>query len=69
MDLLFFSLFRVAHMGAPRLGVESELQLLPIAMQDPSPICVGPLSKARVRTRILKDTSWVLNLLSHHGNL
>ena len=62
------------HMEIPRLGVESELQL-PVcttatAISDPSRICdlhhsaqqcqiLNPLSKARVRTRVLTDTSWV----------
>jgi len=59
-------------MEVPRLGVESELQLLAYtittAMQDPSPVCnlyhsswwhwiLNPLSKARDRTHILMVTS------------
>ena len=50
-----------------------------IATRDPSHVCdlrssswqlkiLNPLSKARDRTRILMDTSWVCNLLSHDGN-
>jgi len=61
-------------MELPRLGVKSELQLLAyttaIATPDPSPICnlyhnswqhriLNPLSKARDRTCILVDTSWL----------
>ena len=29
---------------------------------------LNPLSKARDRTRVLLESSWVLNLLSHNGN-
>ena len=61
-------------MEVPRLGVELELQLLAYttatAMRDPSRICdlhlsswqcwiFNPLSRARDRTCILMDTSWV----------
>ena len=61
-------------MEIPRLGVESELQLLAYAtataMQDPSWVCklyhsswqhqvLNPLSGAKDRTRILMDTSQV----------
>ena len=52
-------------MEVPRLGVESELQL-PVyttatTMRDPNHICdlhcgSGQLSKARDRTRVLRDT-------------
>ena len=71
-------------MEVPRVGVESELQLLvsatATAMQDPSHICkatpqpqqrqilINPLSQARDQTRILMDVSWVLNPLSRNGN-
>ena len=71
-------------MEVPRLGVESELQLLAYyttatAMQDPCHICdlyhsshksqiLNPLSEARDQTHILKGTSRVHNLLSHDGN-
>ena len=70
-------------MEVPRLGVESELQLLACttatAMQDPSCFCnlchslqqhwiFNPSSKARDQTHILMDTSRVLNPLSHNGN-
>ena len=66
-----------------RLGVKSELQLpayvTATAMPDPSHICnlhrsswqcgiLDPLSKARDRTCILMNTSWVRSLLSHDGN-
>ena len=62
------------HMEVPRLGVELELQLLACATataaQDPSHICdlhhsscqcqiLNPLSKARVQTLILMDTSQI----------
>ena len=61
------------HMEIPRLGVESELQLLAYAtataMQDPSLICLhhsswqcripDPLSKARNQICILMDTSQI----------
>ena len=61
-------------MEVPRLGVQSELQLLAYArataMQDPSHICslyhssqqhriLNPLSKARDQTCILIDTGLV----------
>ena len=66
----------------PRLGVESELQLLAyttatIAGSEPqlqpahsSQQCqiLPPLSEARHWTRILMDTSWVLKRLCHNGN-
>ena len=75
----FFLLFRAApgrtwHMEVPRLGVESELQLLACttatAKQDLSRVCnlhhsswqhqtLNPLSEARDWTHILMDTSWV----------
>ena len=62
------------HMEVPRLGVELELQLptyaTTTAMWDPSHDCnlhhsswqcqiPNPLSKARDRTHILMDTSWI----------
>ena len=70
-------------MEVPRLGAKSELQLLAYATatatSDPRHICNLPrssrqgqilnaLSEARDRTHILMVTSWVHNLLSHHGN-
>ena len=63
-------------MEVPRLGVQSELQLLAYmtatATWDPSHICdlrhgswhhqiLKPLSEARDQTHILVDTSWVHN--------
>ena len=74
--LPFFSLFLLAlhpqHMEVPRLGVESELQLLAAATAtwDPSCYCdlhhrsrqcqiLNPLSEARDRTLILMDASRV----------
>ena len=70
-------------MKVPRLGVESELQLLAYATAtatpDPSRICnlhhslwqhwiLNPLREARDRIHMLTDTSQVLNPLSHNGN-
>ena len=70
-------------MEVPKLGVESELQLLAsttaTAMWDPSYLCnlyrslwqcwiLNPLTEARDGTHILMDTSWVLKPLSHNGN-
>ena len=68
-------------MEAPRLGVESELQLpayaTATALQDLSCIydlChslwqhfLNPLTEARDRVCILTETSQVLNPLSHNG--
>ena len=71
------------HMGVPTLGVESALQLptYTTAKATLDPSCnrdlnhsfwqfhiFNPLSKARDRTRILMDTSQVLNPLNHNGN-
>ena len=69
-------------MEVPRLGVELELQLMlayatAMALPDLSHICklccilwqcctLNSLSKAKVQTLILMDTSQVLNLLSHN---
>ena len=70
-------------MEVPRLGVESELQLLAYATASatPDPSCVcdlhsssgqhrihNPLSDARDQTSVLMDTNWVLNPLSYNGN-
>ena len=64
----------------PRLGVESELQLLATATAKPdlSQVCsqhhtswqqwiLNQLSEARNRTCILMDASWIINPLSHTG--
>ena len=79
----FFLRPHLWHMEVPRLGVELELQLLAYttasATQDLSHICdlhlslqqhqiLNPLSEARDWTHILREISWVLNLLSHDGN-
>ena len=71
------------HREVLRLGVESELQLpaytTATAMQVLSHICklhhgsrqcliLNPLGEARDWTRILMDTSLVLNPSSHNGN-
>ena len=68
-------------MEVPRLGVESELQLLACGMATatPDPVSIydlhcslqqhwifNSLHEARDHTYILMDTSWVLNLLSHN---
>ena len=70
-------------MEVPRLGVQAELQLpacaTAIVTQDLSCTCdlchssqqcwiLNPVSKARDQTRILMDTSRVLNQLSHNRN-
>ena len=63
------------YMEVPRLGVESELQLLASATATATPShssqqhgILNQLSKARDRTWVRMDISWVLNLLDHHGN-
>ena len=78
-------LFRAAvrHVGIPRLGVESQLQLPAYTRatetQHLSRVCnlhhssqqrqiLNQLSEARDRTCILMDTTWVLKPLSHDGN-
>ena len=70
-------------MEGPRLGAESELQLLACttatATWDLSCVCdlyhsswqhqiLNTLSQARDQTHILMDTTQVCNLLSHNGN-
>ena len=71
--LFYFLGLHLWHVEVPRLGVQSELQLLAYeatAAQDPSSICglhyssrqrriLNPLSKARDQTCILMDTSWI----------
>ena len=69
-------------MEVPRLGTELEQQLpsytTATAMLDPTHVCnlyqssgqcqmLNPVSKAGDQTHILRDTSWVLNPLSHTG--
>ena len=80
---LFFLGLHLRHKEAPRLGVESELQLLAhttaTAMQDPRSSCdlhhsswqcqiPSPLSEARDPTLLLMDAGQILNLLSHIEN-
>ena len=69
--------------GSSWPGVKQELQRLAYttatAMSDPGCICnlyhssrqhqiLNPPSRARDRTCILMDTSWICYLLSHNGN-
>ena len=85
--LSFFFFFCVLgpylwHLEVPRVGDESELQLLAYARatatQDPGCICelhhssrqhwiLNPLSEARDQTHILLDTSWVHNCWATRG--
>ena len=74
-NLVFFLLgLHLQHQEVPRLGVESELQLLACTTatttQDPSYSCdlhhsswqrwiLNPLSKARNGTQVLMDAGWV----------
>ena len=82
-QFLIFLGLHLQHMEVPRLGVESELQLLACttatAMLYQSSLfslhcscwlcwILNWLSKARVQTGIFMDTSWVLNPLSYNGN-
>ena len=69
-------------MEIPRLGVESELQLLAYSVATATPdlshVCdlhnlwqhriLNPLREARDQTLNFMDTSWVCNPLSHNGN-
>ena len=82
--LLFFSWLHLWHMGDPRLGVESELQLP--ANATATAMCqiwaayatyttahgktgsFNPLNEVTDWTHNLRDTSHVLNSLSHNGN-
>ena len=73
--LVFYFLgLHLGHMEVPRLGIQSDLQLLAYttatAMPDPSHVCdiyhssqqhqiLNPLSNARDRTHILMDNSWI----------
>ena len=80
IHFFFFSGPHLQHMEVSELGVKSELPLpayaIAISTQDPSRLCnlhhssqqCQLLSETRDRTRILMDTSQVLNLLSHNGN-
>ena len=80
---LYFLGLHLQHMEVPRLGVELKPQLpayvTATAMLDPSLVChlhhslqqrqiLNLPSEARDRTRILMDTSWVLNPLSWNRN-
>ena len=79
----FFLGMHLQHMEVPRLRVKSELKLLAYttatAVPDLSQVCdlhhssgqcriLHPLSRGRDRTRVLMDTSRILNPLSHNRN-
>ena len=79
----FFLGWHPWHMEVPRLGVESELQLLAYitvtATRDPGHVCdlhqssrqcwiLNPLSRTRDWNHILMDTSQVHNPLSYNWN-
>ena len=81
--LFFFLELHLWQTEVPRLGVESELQLLAhtiaTATRYLSHVCnlchslqqcqiLSPLREARDWICTLMDTSWVLNPLSHNGN-
>ena len=83
--LFFFNLswLHPQHMEGPRLGVESELQLLAYTTATATPrlsyVCslhcsswqsqiLDPLSEARDQSHILVDGSQILNPLSHNRN-
>ena len=62
-----------------QIGAAAEAYTTATEVQDPSHICdlcqsfqqcqiLSPLSETKDQTRILMDTSWVLNLLSHNRN-
>ena len=53
---------QVWHEEVPRLGIESELQLLATKIE-----ILKPPSEARDQTHILMDTNQVRNPLSHKG--
>ena len=56
------------HMEVPRLG--NRIRAVAASLCHSSRQCwfLNPLSKARDRTRVLMDTSWVCYPLSHDGN-
>ena len=79
----FFLQPHLWHMNIPRRGIKSELQL-PACATAPTPPDVSctcdlwrslrqhpilhPLNKDGNQTRLLRDTSRILNPLSHNGN-
>ena len=82
MDFSSFLGLQVWHMEVPRLGVESELQLPPMPQPWQRAIravlcnlhhsswqvqILKPLSKARDRTCILMDASWIHFLCTTMG--
>ena len=82
-SFFFFSGLYLQHREAPRVGVQSGLQLptctTATAKRDPSHIfdlrcnlkqrwILNPLTEARDQVCILMGTSWVLNLLNHNRN-
>ena len=56
------------HMEVPRLGNRIRAVAASLCHSSRQYWFLNPLSKARDRTRVLMDTSWVCYPLSHDGN-